>query len=141
MGVRSASQLTTNAAFIRCIFDWTCSSRTWIPHARGHFGLGECLGNPCHKLYVRSLNHVVEKACPMSFIDPSRVKAVFALQNATALGLDARTFPAFAHQPRKRSRIITPAQAENPVSTAPQIVSVATMVQDQFFMIDIEVNS
>ncbi|MCE8469151.1 hypothetical protein LZ189_08860, partial [Rhodovulum sulfidophilum] len=85
MGVRSASQLATNAAFIRCIFDWTCPSRTWIPRARGHFGLGECLGNPCHKLYGRSLNHVVEKTCPMSFIDPSRVKAAIALQNAPAL--------------------------------------------------------
>lgn len=37
--------------------------------------------------------------------------------------------------------IMTPAHAEKPVSTAPQIVSVTTIVQDQFFMTDIEVNS
>lgn len=46
-----------------------------------------------------------------------------------------------AAQPWNFSTSATPAQAEKPVRRVPQAVSVATMAQDQSFMIAMEVNS
>ena len=54
-----------------------------------------------------------------------------------ASGLTAR----FRSQLCRRNINTTPAQAQKPVSTAPQSVSAVTICQDQAFMIDMEVNS